>query len=146
MDSFNLQEDIKVICLDAKSYPDGAKAAHLELQVNLKHEERRRFFGILMNENGQQIYKAAAEEMENGEAAQYGLEEFTIKKGSFNSFFIADYRKDESAITHAFELLRKEHEVDPDGYCLEWYIGENDVKCMVPLGPDYREFTGLNRE
>lgn len=147
MDSFTLDEDIKVMCITATEFPDGIERAHIQLHAMLAEKERRRFFGISWRkENGEIIYKAAADEMESGEAEKLGLETFTIKKGPYNSFYIRDFMQDVGSIKRAFKLLLSQHEVDPDGYCLEWYMGDNDVKCMVPLGPDYQDYTGLNKE
>lgn len=147
MDSFILGDDIKVMYVDATTFPDGIERAHIQLHAMLTEKERRRFFGISWpNENGEITYKAAADEMVPGEAEKLGLKTFTIKKGSYNSFFIKDFMQDMGSIKRAFKLLLAQHEVDPDGYCLEWYIGDNDVKCMVPLGPDYQQYTGLNKE
>lgn len=147
MDSFILGEDIKVMCITATSFPDGIERAHIQLHAMLTEKERRRFFGVSWRtENGDILYKAAADEMDAGEAEKLGLETFTIKKGPYNSFYIKDFMQDVGSIKRAFKLLLSQHEVDPDGYCLEWYIGEDDVKCMVPLGPDYQPYTGLNKE
>lgn len=147
MDSFILGEDIKVMCITASEFPDGIERAHIQLHAMLAEKERRRFFGISRpNENGDIIYKAAADEMVPGEAEKLGLETFIIKKGPYNSFYIKDFMQDVGSIKRAFKLLLSQHEVDPDGYCLEWYIGEDDVKCLVPLGPDYQDYTGLNKE
>lgn len=146
MDSFNLSEDLPVMCVTADSFPNGIESAHQQLHQMLdSSKEKRDFFGISHpDKNGKIIYKAAATEIESGEAARLGLETFTIKKGSFNSFFIKNFRDDIENIREAFEILLKQPEVDPEGYCLEWYIGHDDVKCMVPLDEHHSHFTGLN--
>lgn len=147
MDSFTLTDDIKVVCVAAKQFPDDIERAHIHLHVILPEKERRRFFGISWRgPDGKIIYKAAADLMEHETAEQYGLDTFTIKKGPYNAFYIKDFMEDPESIGRAFQLLIAQHEVDPNGYCLEWYIGDNDVKCMVPLGEKYQEFTGLNKE
>ena len=69
--------------------------------------------------------------MENDEAAQPGLERFTIPGGAYNTYYIQDYRNNLAAIGECFQLLIGQAEADPNGYCIEWYIGDNDVKCMV---------------
>ena len=145
MDSYTFQEDLKTYCVTAFSFPEGIAEAHQQLQQLLPLNERRNFFGISWpDENGIIIYKAAAEIME-GENLP-GLETFIIKNGPYNSFYINEYKKHPDSIGQAFELLLKQHEVDPHGYCLEWYINDQDVKCMVPLGKEYRKFTGANKE
>ncbi len=147
MDSFNLTEDIQVVCVTAKSFPDDIERAHIHLHGILPEKQRRRFFGISWpGPDGQIIYKAAADLTDDETPGQYKLETFTIKQGPYNSFYIKDFMEDPGSIRRAFQLLIAQHEVDPDGYCLEWYIGDNDVKCMVPLGEKYREYTGLNKE
>lgn len=145
MDSFNLSEDLKVMCVTADSFPNGVESAHQQLHTLFPQNDHRQFFGISRpDKNGKIIYKAAAEEMEPGEAEKLGLESFTIRKGSFNSFFIKNYRDDVENIREAFEILLKQTEVDPNGYCLEWYIGKDDVKCMVPLDEHHSHFTGIS--
>lgn len=132
MDSFILGEDIEVVCLRAKSFPDGIVAAHQELHRMTPNHEGRRFFGISRpepNENGAIVYKAAVELFESDKFS--GVEKFTIKGGAYNTFYIKDYRDNIAAIGESFDLLTGQAEVDPDGYCIEWYIGDNDVKCMV---------------
>lgn len=147
MDSFTLADDIKTICITANSFPEDVDRVHIQLHAMLPEKERRRFFGISQPDGtGQIVYKAAAEAIDADEAEKLGLETFTIKSGPYISFYIKDFMQDIGSIKRAFKLLLAQHEVDPDGYCLEWYIGDNDVKCMVPLGADYQEYTGLNKE
>ena len=137
MDSFILGEDIKVMYVTAANFPDGIADAHDHLHSLLPKVEGRRLFGISApNEEGTIIYKAAAEEMHPGEIQNLGLPNFTIRHGAYMSFFIKDYMEDVGAIKRAFDLLLGQQEADPNGYCLEWYIGENDVKCLVPSGPE----------
>lgn len=137
MDSFILGDDIKVMCVTAANFPDGIKEAHQHLHSLLPDIDRRKLFGISRPDGqGRIVYKAAAEEMHPGETQNLGLEPFTIRHGAYMSFYIKDYRDDIGAIQRAFDLLMGQQEADPNGYCLEWYIGENDVKCLVPSGPE----------
>lgn len=145
MDSYTFQEDVKTYCITATSFPEGIQEAHEKLQALLPKNDRRQYFGVSWSQDGVTIYKAAAKIMDT-DPDGLNLETFTIKNGPYNSFYITDYRSHTESIKQAFELLLKQHEVDPNGYCLEWYINENDVKCMVPLGKEYQEFTGLNKE
>lgn len=146
MESFTFQNDVKTYCVTASSFPEGIQAAHEALQMLLPKNERRNFYGVSWKtEDGSTIYKAAADIMETDGRELLSLETFTIQNGPYNSFFIANYAENLDGIKKAFDLLLEQHEVDPKGYCLEWYI-DRDVKCMVPLGKDYRPFTGLNKE
>ncbi len=147
MDSFTFQEDLPTYSVTASTFPEGILAAHQKLQEQLPPNDRRNYFGISwQQEDGTIIYKAAAEKMESDGDAISHLDTFVIKNGPYNSFYISDYMSNPESISQAFKLLLEQHEVDPKGYCLEWYVNEKDVKCMVPLGEDYKGFTGLNRE
>lgn len=145
MENYTFQKDVHTYCVTAENFPEGILDAHQQLQALLPKNDRRDYFGISYpDKNGIMIYKAAAEILE-GESMP-GLETFVIKNGPYNTLYINQYSTHPDSISQAFELLLKQHEVDPHGYCLEWYINEHDVKCMVPLGKEYREFTGLNKE
>lgn len=148
MDSFTFQEDVKTYCVTASSFPEGIQEAHDRLHQLLPSNERRNFYGVSWPaHDGTIIYKAAAEIMDSdNDHLLPDLDIFTIKNGPYNSLYIPNYRNNLESIKQAFDLLLQQHEVDPNGYCLEWYINENDVKCLVPLGPEYQPYTGLNKE
>jgi hypothetical protein len=140
MDTYILGEDIHVVCLRADRFPEGIEAAHEALHEKFPAEARQ-FFGISRpDQSGTIIYKAAVEETDSGEADRLGLERFTILRGSYNTYYIKDFPNHPGAIKSSFDLLIGQAEADPNGYCIEWYIGENDVKCMVrSADADYPE-------
>jgi hypothetical protein len=143
MDSFTFQEDVPTYSQDVFSFPGGVPEAHAMMREQLPLHERRRFFGVSWRDkDGGMVYKALAEKLDD--EADPGMETFVIRNGPYNSFYINNFPEDPNKIRKAFDVLTKQHEVDPDGYCLEWYINEHDVKCMVPLGNAYQPFTGAN--
>ncbi len=147
MDKFSLSEDIKVMCITATRFPEGISAAQQQLHEKFPLQDNRRFFGISKpNENGEIIYKAAAEELHHGETEAFGLEVCEIKKGHYNCFYLKDQSQNTDTIREAFTVLLGQDEIDPKGECIEWYIGANDVKCMVPIDEDELHFTGVNNE
>lgn len=130
----SIDKDTRLICIQASSFPEGVQAAHEQLHALLQGSGQRRFYGLSRPEGGGGIvYKAAAEELHEGEAEQLGCESFTIKKGQFSMIAIHDYMKHIESIGQAFTELLKDPCIDPQGYCLEWYISDKDVQCMVPL-------------
>ncbi|WP_316847466.1 transcriptional regulator [Pedobacter psychrodurus] len=134
MEEYILNEDIKVMYVTAESFPDGVLAAHQKLHTMFPADEKRRYFGISMpNEECTIIYKAAVEEIADGEAEKFGLETFRIKKGVFISALILDFMRDVSEVGKTFEKLLEHPNLDPNGYCLEIYNNETDVRCMVGL-------------
>ena len=133
MEKILVEKEIKVFCVTAKSYPEGIMDAHAALNSLVPFSAERRYFGISRPEKLHIIYKAAAEETYNGESKKLGCESFVIKSGQYISIFIKDYLKDIQSIGKAFEKLIVRPDIDPDGYCVEWYINEKDVRCMVRL-------------
>lgn len=43
--------------------------------------------------------------------------------------------KDISSIDKSFKTLLTDPRIDPEGYCVEWYLNAKDVQCMVRLNP-----------
>lgn len=134
MEKYKFNGDIKVLCVKAASFPAGVAAAYEQLHALLNEKDKRIFFGISYpGANGQIIYKAAASENYEGEAAALNMEQFTIKKGCYNSIVIKDFMKNIPAVGKAFSQLLAQPDIDPGGYCLEIYEGKNDIRCLVPL-------------
>ena len=134
METTTLDKDIKTICLTATSFPDGIFAAHQKLHGLLPSTEGRHFYAISYgNTEGGIIYKAAVSEVFDGEAEQVGAEAFTIKKGTYISKTLSDYRKNLPIIGQTFQEMLKDPRLDPCGYCLEMYLSPNEVQCLVKI-------------
>ncbi len=132
MEVITVPNDIEVLCLTAKSFPDGVHDAHEELRVLLPPAAERRYFGVSHPQNGTILYKAAAELIKPVET-QLPCEPFTIRRGQYASITLFDYYKDLPNVTTTFQKLLAHPRLDPNGYCLEWYVTDKDVRCMVPL-------------
>jgi hypothetical protein len=136
MEITTINNDIKVFYLIAKSFPESVPKTYEMLHSLVSDSNDRKYFGISHpDEKGNIVYKAGTEELETGEAEKYNCETFTIKKGKYISIYIKDHMKDPSSIVEAFKKLLSNPDIDPKGYCLEWYINYNDpdVNCMVGL-------------
>ena len=134
MEKFILKEDIPVFYVEAETFPAGIKAAHEKLHTMLGSVKDRKFFGISNPGVAKGIiYKAAVEEAYPGEAEKYGCEKFTIRKGTYISELLKDWQKDESIVARTFHQLLDHPDLDHDGYCLEMYLNEKDMRCMVTL-------------
>lgn len=135
MEKITLDRDIKVFYVTAKSFPAGIKDAADELHRIVPFSRERNYFGISRPENGGAIvYRAAAEEMENGEAKKFNCDTLLLKKGKYISLTVNDFRKDIMAIDGAFKELLEQPDLDPQGYCVEWYSTDKEsVKCMIRL-------------
>ena len=134
METYILGNDIRVFCVTAKSFPDGIMEAFEKLHASVNAGERGRQFGISRpNQKGQIVYKAALEEINEGDAERFGCEPFVIQNGSYIYLDRLNFMKDLQSIGKAFNELISQPGIDPNGYCLEWYLNDNDVRCMVRL-------------
>ncbi len=133
METIVFNKDIKVLYVQATSFPDGILAAHQQLHSIIPYSTERKYYGISRPENGVINYKAGAGELDPGEAEQFKLDTLILKKGNYACVTINDYMKDLQAIGRAFDQLTELPNIDPQGYCVEWYISDKDVKCLVRL-------------
>ena len=136
MEKYILKENINLIYVTAKSFPDGVMEAFENLGKKVDTKNGRSLFGISFpGRDGKIIYKAGANELSEGEAEKLGCESFTVKKGTYNSIFISDFMNNISAVGKAFNEILKDPLIDPNGCCVEMYLNEKDVRCMVRLDP-----------
>jgi hypothetical protein len=134
MEKFNIENDIRVLIIEAESFPEGVMDAHKLLHSKIPFSSERRYFGISSpDKNGEIIYKAAAEVLFEDESSKFDCETFIINKGEFNSIYISDFMNNIQSIGQTFLELLSSPEIEPNGYCLEWYINAKDVLCMVKL-------------
>ena len=135
MEKYRIEQDIKLFYVQAESFPLGVGGAFKKLNELIGHNKARLLYGISFPDGaGSLVYRAAVEETSPGEADKAGCPIFMVRKGDYASAYLPDWKKDESIIGRTFqELLRAPH-IDKQGYCLEIYPNEKDVRCLVPLG------------
>ena len=133
METIILDRDINLFYITAKSFPEGIMDAHTRIHELVPSSTDRKFFGISRPENGPIVYKAAAEELHPGEAEKLHCDKFVLKKGKYTGLTLKDYTKDKDSISKAFKEILKLPNLDPNGYCVEWYLTDKEVKCMVKV-------------
>lgn len=133
MEETIVDKDVKVFYITATSFPDGIMDAHKKLHALVPFTSGRKYFGISRPENGVIVYKAAAEEINQGEGEQFNCDSLVLKKGRYISLTVNDFMKDIQSIGKSFQQLLSYPGLDPDGYCVEWYLNDKDVKCMIRL-------------
>lgn len=135
METYFLDQDQTLFYVAATSFPDGIKAAYQALDKVLADSAPSRiYWGISFpNEKGEIIYKAAVAELYAGEAQAYNLPTFFLKKGSYTSQMIYSYMDKIHEIGTTFEQLLKNPAIDPEGCCVEMYLNDKELRCMVRL-------------
>jgi len=134
METYFLKDDIELICVNANSFPDGITEAFDRLHNILGPDNRRKLYGVSHGtENGKTIYKAAAERQNDNEASELKLETFLVRKGEYVGARIINYPDHMESIGKTFEKLLANPRLDPNGCCVEMYLNEKDVQCMVRL-------------
>ena len=138
MEKYELVKDINVFYMPADSFPEGIQPAFQKLETLIPPGESRAVFGLSWpDKNGKILYKAAFEERYPGEGNKYGLNSLVIKKGSYISELVNNFASDLSQIGQTFQRLLEHPDIDPNGFCVEWYKGP-DVLCLVRLSPGQR--------
>jgi predicted transcriptional regulator YdeE len=135
METYQLKTDIKTVCVSADSFPDGIPEAFERLRSLLPSPAgERKLYGISRpDQTGKIWYKAGAEQRAEEDAGLPGLDSFVIPKGSYASILIPNYADDVQQIGKVFRQLLSNPDIDENGFCLEVYEGEKDVRCLVKL-------------
>ena len=106
--------------------------AHQTLHALIPYNNKRKYFGISWpDKSGNIIYKAAAEELVTGELANHNLETKTIPGGNYLFIDVPDLMKNIPEIGKAFDKLIHDERIDPNGFCIEWYLTQDLCRCMV---------------
>jgi predicted transcriptional regulator YdeE len=138
MEKFKMENDINLFCVRAESFPDGIVAAHEKLKGISKNKNQNHFGVSYMDDDA--ILYMAGEENKGDAPIPVGCKAFTLKKGTYISFYIRNFAENISAIQDAFKILTDHPRIDPEGCCVEAYLPEGtnmftakDVRCMVRL-------------
>ncbi|MCB0489917.1 MAG: transcriptional regulator [Cyclobacteriaceae bacterium] len=130
MEEFEYEMNIKLWVVKASSFPEGVLQSHQKLHELFPPVGTRRYFGLSRpspDGRGKIDYWAGVEQLPDDDS---GLDEKVIKKGRYVGKKIKDFRKDVASIGNTFQAILKRPDIDPEGYCVEWYENE-DVQCMV---------------
>lgn len=135
MNTLQIEKEISVVYETAESFPEGIQAAFDSLHRKLGEKKKRRIFGLSRPEGKKGIvYRACAEELFPGEAEKLALPKLVILAGAYYCTEIKDVMKNPTKIGEAFHNWLHKPDIDPDGYCVEWYSEDNkDVKCLVRI-------------
>lgn len=133
MENYLVDNDISVLCITATSFPGGIQEAFSKIHSLVPDTGRRTTYGISYGSpNGSIIYKAGVKGLQPDEAQQLGCEEYTIRKGKYIGR-VVNWKKNVAQIGETFQTLLADPLIDRTGACIEEYINDDEVKCMVRL-------------
>ena len=136
MEIYNLKQDIRVICVEAKSFPGGIKAAFEQLNTAVPDMAGRTLFGISKPQNGIIRYRAAVAENFTGEGTALGLPSFIITQGNYLGETLLQWQQNEMMITGIFNRLVADKRLDGSAHCIEWYKNDTELLCLVLMNTD----------
>ena len=132
MEVYKIEKPVKVFYITATSFPEGIKSAWEKLHALLPSTKDRNYYGISHgSKDGSIIYKAAVEQAFDGEGKTYGCETFIIPAGDYIGRTIINYMQNIPEIGNTFQALLHHPEFDDSVPCLEKYISEKEMICMV---------------
>lgn len=138
MDIIQLNQSFLVKGIKANSFPEGIQTAHDQLRAALQPESGHSFYGISYpRRDGNMEYLAAANQLAQQEQTA-ALEPFQIRAGSFLAITLPQWSSNIGVIEQIFRQLTDDARIDPQGYCLEEYIGKDTLRCLVPMAAAYQ--------
>ncbi|MGC4021721.1 MAG: transcriptional regulator [Cyclobacteriaceae bacterium] len=118
METYYLKDDIKLLCVNASSFPDGIMDAHEKLKGLLPSTSGRKFYGISFpDKTGKINYKAGVEESFKDEGDKLKLETFVVKRGEYTGSRILNYIDHIESIDKTFQKILKDPRIDSNGCC-----------------------------
>lgn len=133
METILINSDVKVFYVTAKSFPDGVLDAHQKLHSLIPFSNERKYYGISRPENGKIVYRAAAQEIETGEATRLKCATLTLPAGNYVFKTVKGFMRNPKIIGEVFTELLQTPDLDPEGYCVEHYLDDDVVQCMIRL-------------
>lgn len=132
MKEYVIEKDIKLLCVTAASFPAGIQAAFSRIHSIVPGADTRATYGISHGSPNGIIYKAGVIAMQDEHGEQYGCEEFIIRKGRYIGR-VVNWKENVQQIGETFQVLLADNRIDKNGACVEEYINDDEVKCMVRL-------------
>lgn len=132
MQIYRIENDASIFGVEAASFPNGVQQAWADLHKLLPTTTNRIFYGVSHGtEDGKIAYKACVKEAFANEAQSFGLASFVLPKGDYIGTTLHGFMKQLSKIGETFQALLARGDYDKNSACIEWYLNESDVVCMI---------------
>jgi len=131
METYSLQNDLKVFGLQVKTFPQGIGETFNSLTKTLPKAFTRSYYGISEMTGEGMIYLATSTELYEGEADNYHFHRYIVPKGKYLATIVKDWRNKIPTLKTVFNQMMQDDRVDKQKPCIEWYKDEDEMWCMV---------------
>jgi predicted transcriptional regulator YdeE len=146
MKEYKIEKSFPVIGFPVKTFPEGIETAFRELMNNLPGGDNRVYYGIGECSAAGIVYIAAAEQLAQDEAQNFGLESYKIESGKYLAVEILDWKPKTASIKDVFELMYQHKKADRSKPSIEIYLNDNRMLCLVKELETKAELTEESRE
>lgn len=130
MKIYKQTEDLPVMGIEVADFPNGIKEGFDSLMKTFGKE--RAYYGISWLDEGDKVrYYAMAEEAFPGERKRYNYELLIIEKGEYHAETVHNWLSKTDCIKDVFHSLMPNNKPDKNHPCIEWYISDEEMVCMV---------------
>jgi len=142
MDTYTLRHNLEVFGFRVTTFPGGVEQAFTKIMQSLGDSPPRSYYGLSnMDEKGNILYYAAAEEKFAREAELSGFERYTIPKGQYLAVTLHDWLTKTDCIKDIFHEMMQDSRADLTKQCIEWYKDDHEMVCMLQKDPVKELFT-----
>jgi hypothetical protein len=131
--SITKRDDLKLMYVQASSFPDGIKEAWDKLESPLASLRGRKFYGVTRLVDGVMEYRACVIPLDDSEPLRLGFATFTVPSGYYATKKLVNWASQTHLIKIIFEELRSQHSLDPNRPHIEFYRSQKEVVLMAPI-------------
>ena len=133
MKEINLESDLKLICVRAKSFPQGIEESFKTLVSKIPTQKERGCYGIYEESKNGITYRAGMLKKSEDEDVKYELENYIVKKGNYLGVTINNWKSNIDKIGQTFDEMAKDDRVEKNSPSIEVYKGLDDMICMMKM-------------
>lgn len=137
---YELNEDIKLMCLKSPEGPMTAGVTFDKLESALSSLKGRKFYGLFKIENGVETYLSCTQIEEGDEPEKNNFFRDTIPRGIYERDKLDNWEKKWDGgkiegLPELFQSMRRKNKgnIDEDRFSVEFYRSRKELILMVPL-------------
>ena len=132
MDHYTVEDDLKLLGMQVKSFPVGIPETFDKLHNTLPHGNERDYYGIShFGKEGQIVYYTAASTRPDDKNQSSDFKPLTIDRGEYYTITLQDWKTKTDLIKDIFHHMMQQDTVDNKSNCIEWYRTDKEMLCMM---------------